>query len=70
MAGRKKAPGEVSAAGSTGKAESKFTKQQLLGAGRFRDRKDIVEALLDDGESYTVRAVEEKIEGYMKGGVK
>ena len=47
-----------------------FSKEQLLVSERFRDRRDITEALLDDGELYTVKAVEEKIEHYMKGKVK
>ena len=51
------------------KAENKFTKEQLAASGRFRDRRDIVEALLKTGELYTVKAVEEKIEKFMKGQV-
>lgn len=70
MAGRKKTPETVSASVNTGKDENKFTKQQLLGSRRFRDRKDLVEALLDENRTYTVKAVEEKIEDYMKGKVK
>lgn len=51
-------------------AEHSFSKEQLLSSKRFKDRRDLVEALLDDGELYTVKAVEEKIESYMKGKVK
>ena len=54
----------------TGKVENKFSKVQLAVSERFQDRRDILEALLDDGELYTVKAVEEKIESYMKGKVK
>ncbi len=53
-----------------GKAEHKFSKEQLLASERFRDQRDIVAALLDDGTLYTVRSVEEKIEKYMKGKVR
>lgn len=55
---------------SPGKTENKFSKEQLAASEHFRGRRDILEALLDDGERYTVKAVEEKIESYMKGEVK
>ena len=54
----------------TGKVENKFSKEQLAASERFRERRDILEALLKFGELYTVKAVEEKIESYMKGKVK
>lgn len=53
-----------------GKTEHRFYKEQLLSSGRFRDRRDIAEALLDERETYTVKTVEEKIEDYRKGKVK
>lgn len=68
MAGKKKVP--EAAQENAGKAENRFTKEQLVASERFRDRRDIVEALLVTGELYTVRAVEEKIENYLKGKVK
>ena len=51
-------------------AENKFSKEQLLMSERFKDRRDIADALLDDGVLYTVKDVELKIENYMKGKVK
>lgn len=51
------------------KSENQFSKEQLLASERFRNRRDILEALLDAGEFYTVKAVEEKIQSYMKGKV-
>lgn len=68
MAGKKKAP--EAAAENAVKVENKFSKEQLTASKRFRDRRDILEALLVTGELYTVKAVEEKIENYMKGKVK
>lgn len=68
MARKSKTP-EVDQA-VTGKVENKFSKEQLITSCRFRDRRDILEALLSGGELYTVKAVEEKIESYMKGKVK
>lgn len=68
MAGKKKTPEADQAV--TGKVENKFSKEQLIASERFRERRDILEALLTDGELYTVNAVEEKIERYMKGKVR
>ncbi len=52
-----------------GKDENQFTKEQLLCSKRFRERQDMIAALLTDGEQYTVKAVEQKIEDYRKGKV-
>lgn len=66
MTGKKK----VSEAETVEKAERRFSKEQLLASERFRNRRDLTEALLDAGKSYTVKAAEEKIQNYMKGKVK
>lgn len=58
------------AASEPEKIESLFSKEQLLAAVRFQDRKDIVNALLSPDKQYTVEAVEQMIEKYMKGQVK
>lgn len=55
---------------ANGKVENKFSKEQLVASERFRERRDILEALLTEGELYTVKSVEEKIERYMKGKVR
>ncbi len=68
MAGKKKAEGTPPE--STSRAGIRFSKEQLIASVRFRERRDILEALLDAGETYTVEAVEEKIESYMKGRVR
>lgn len=44
--------------------ENKFSKEQLLSAERFQDRRDIVNALLSPDKQYTVEAVEEMIKKY------
>lgn len=49
--------------------EVKFSKNQLLAAKRFSGKRDILEALLSDDETYTVKTVEQMIEDYMKGKV-
>ena len=50
--------------------EDKFSKEQLLTSDKFRDRRDILNVLLLSDETYTVKAVDEIIENYMKGCVK
>lgn len=50
--------------------ETLFSKEQLLSSEKFRDRRDILNALLSSEGQYTVKAVEGKIEDYMKGKVK
>lgn len=70
MAARKSAK---PADGEAAVVESKFSKEQLLSAKRFQGRKDIVNVLLmkyPDTATFTVNAVEEMIENYMKGQVK
>lgn len=51
------------------KTENRFSKEQLLAAECFRERKDLVEALLDENGRYTVKMVEQMIEKYRKGRV-
>ena len=62
--------GNRSSSGDKGGGKHTFTKEQLLSSGRFLDRRDIAEALLDDEKVYTMEAVEGKIEDYMKGKVR
>lgn len=50
--------------------EPKFTKDSLVHSKRFRNERDLVFALLEDGVEYTVSEVEEMITNYMKGTVK
>lgn len=68
MAGKKKSLD--AGAANMEKAANKFSKQQLATSERFRGRRDILEALLTDGELYTVKAVEEIMDRYMKGKVR
>ena len=58
------------AASEPEKIEKLFSKEQLLAAERFQERKDIVNALLSPDKQYTVEAVEQMIKKYMKGQVK
>nr|DAZ41857.1 MAG TPA: hypothetical protein [Caudoviricetes sp.] len=50
--------------------EPKFSKEQVLAAAKYRENRDLVDALLDDGEKYTLEQVDKMIEDYKKGMVK
>lgn len=52
------------------KPEYRFSKEQLLSSERFRDRRDMVNALLLPDKAYTVAEAEELIEAYRKGKVR
>ena len=52
------------------KAEGLFLKEQLLKAECFKNRKDIVNAVLSDGKRYSVNEVNKMVDVYMKGKVK
>lgn len=68
----KKGKSEISESNAVKPEKSKrlFSKEQLLSAERFRERKDIVNALLSPDKQYTVETVEQEISKYMKGQVK
>lgn len=50
--------------------EPVFTKEALLNSKRFRKQRDMVSALLRDGEEYTISEVDTIIEKFKKGKVK
>lgn len=52
------------------KSVEKFDKNQLLESERYQNRRDLVGALLKDGEQYSIEEVDDKIEKFMKGKVK
>ena len=47
-----------------------YNKAQLLASKKCANRQDILNALLDDGKTYTTAQVDALIEKYMKGQVK
>ena len=51
-------------------AGSSFSKEQLLASERFRNERDIVDALLLPDKTYTVEQVEKMIKKYKKGTVR
>lgn len=50
--------------------EPKFSKEQILTSARFANRRDLVDALLDENKNYTLETVDKLIDKYMKGRVK
>ena len=50
--------------------EKLFNKKQLIVSKRFRDKKDLLNALLQENKLYAVSEAEEMIEIYLKGTVK
>lgn len=51
-------------------SEKLFEKEQLLASERFRNKRDLLNALLRENKLYAVSQAEEMIEIYMKGQVK
>lgn len=48
---------------------ARYAKTSLLASKRFADDRDILSALLDDDESYSIAECTELINNYMKGKV-
>lgn len=68
MAERKIATTEAVA--KSEQTEPVFSKEQILASDRYANRRDLVDALLDTDKSYTLEAIDNLIEKYMKGQVK
>lgn len=49
--------------------EAAFTLAQLLKAKRYADKKDLLNALLNENEKYTIKQVDDTIEKFLKGKV-
>ncbi len=52
------------------KEEKRYEKGQLVRSQRYRDQRDLVEALLIPGKGYTLREVDAALAKYRKGKVK
>ena len=51
------------------KQTSKFSKAQILSSKQYEERKDLLEAILEDGKEYSKKEVEQQIQKFMKGKV-
>lgn len=47
-----------------------FTKQQLAESKRYKKQRDLLEALLEDGKTYTIAQVDKIIGDYLKKEVR
>lgn len=54
---------------TTTKTAVKYTKEQLIRSARYMKRRDLLSALLEDGERYTFNEVDAMLDKYMKGKV-
>ena len=51
------------------KTESRFTKEQILSSSKYARRRDLLDAVLEDGKLYTAKEVDTAITNFMKGKV-
>lgn len=52
------------------KQEVMFTKEQILASNKYSNRRDVLGAILADGNTYTFEKVDSLLEKFMKGKVK
>lgn len=50
-------------------AENKFSKKQIVSSKRYRNNVDLLNAVLKDNKTYTLKEVNEIIEKFKKGKV-
>lgn len=55
---------------STESTAPTFTKAKLIESRTYRDKRDLLTALLSDDRVYTINEVDAEIEKFMKGKVK
>lgn len=52
------------------KPAATYSKEQLMKAKRYTERRDLANALLEENRQYTIEEVDTAIEKFMKGTVK
>ena len=50
--------------------EPTFEKESIASSARYKDKLDLVNALLEDGETYTLKQVDKIIDDYLNKEVK
>lgn len=50
--------------------EPQFSKEQIVASEKYRNQRDLVDALLEEDKKYTIATVDKMIEEYRKGKVK
>lgn len=53
----------------TQSVQTMLTKEQILASARYANRRDLVDALLDEYTSYTTETVDELVDSFLKGKV-
>lgn len=48
------------------KIENRFTKEQVLASKKIAYSKDLINAILDDGKTYTLKEVDAEINKFLK----
>lgn len=51
------------------KKQTEYSKEQIIMSNRYKNRKDLLNVLLEDGKYYSTDAVDKMIEKFMKGKV-
>lgn len=51
------------------KQDVMFSKEQILASNKYADRRDALDAILDDNGVYTIEQVDSLLEKFMKGKV-
>ena len=54
----------------TKQSPDSFSKEQILASDRFRDNRDIINAMWTDDKTRTIAQVESMVSDFMKGKVK
>lgn len=47
----------------------RYAKEDLIKSKRYQHRRDLLDAILEDGKTYTIQEVDNKIDKFMKGKV-
>lgn len=61
---------EVVRAETKTKKQTEYSKEQLLQSNKYKNRQDLLNVLLEDGNYYSISTVDKLIENFMKGKVK
>lgn len=66
MANKAAAKASKKAAPAAKTDAAKIYKEQFLKSARYADRRDLINALLEDGKAYTAQEVSEMVGAYLK----
>lgn len=57
-------------ANQKGANEPVFTKKQIVESYRFANNRDVIDALLEDGKSYSIKEVDSIVKSFLEKEVK